>query len=323
MRVEVLAPGAQTSLQDAGRHGWRHLGVGCSGALDAYSAQIANLLVGNPRDAAVLEIALGGPTLRFEHAARIALTGARIDAQCAEQALPGWRPIELPGEAQLRLGPCRHGARAYLAVQGGWQVAPVLGSASTDLGAGFGGLAGRALRAGDTLHAEALATVPDRLTVAPWWVDPHPDIDLAPEMTLHLLPGRDPTRPADALWQCAWRVAAASDRQGMRLEGPALALAEPGERLSEPVAPGTVQLPPDGHPIVLLADAQTIGGYPCIGYVCSADLSRLAQCRPGDRVGFQPIDRGEALARLRAQRQRLARIELAIRARSREPLRRA
>jgi biotin-dependent carboxylase-like uncharacterized protein len=312
MSVVVLKPGVLTTLQDGGRYGSRHLGVGGSGALDAYSFAVANRLVGNTDHAAVLEITLGGPTLRFEHATRIALAGADIDAQCPSRALPGWRPIDLPKGSELRLGACRRGARAYLAVRGGWHVERVLGSTSTDLRGGFGGYAGRALRTGDVLIASDTVTEVRELRIAPWWIDPYPDLDFGSGITVHLLRGRDATLPDQALLQSTWRIAAASDRQGIRLEGPTLALRDPGECVSEPIIPGTVQLPPDGRPIVLLADAQTIGGYPCIGYVCSADLPRLAQARPGDLLRFEPMDRAMALARWQAQRQRLARIELAI-----------
>ena len=141
--LDVLAGGLQTTVQDRGRVGLRHLGVGSAGALDGYSLRVANLLVGNDADAAVLEITLQGPRLRLREAARIAITGADIEARVDDVVLPGWRPIDLPAGTELALGPCRRGARAYLAFAGGVQVAPVLGSASTDLRAGFGGLEGR------------------------------------------------------------------------------------------------------------------------------------------------------------------------------------
>ena len=312
MKIEVLKPGAQTTLQDGGRFGLRHLGVGVAGALDAYSAAIANRLVGNVPTAPLLEITLTGPTLRFHAAARIAISGADIDAKIDAQPVPGWRPVDVPAGSELHLGACRRGARAYLALRGGFDVPRVLGSAATDLRAGFGGWQGRALRSGDVLLAPGNDAEAAALRIASWWIDPRPDLDLQREALVHLLPGRDATAPPGAIASRSWRIAAASDRQGLRLEGAPLALAQSGDRISEPVAPGTVQLPPDGRPIVLLADAQTVGGYPCIGHVVSTDLPRLAQCRPGDTVHFALINRAQALARRRAQAQRLARIELAI-----------
>lgn len=312
MTVTVLKAGTLTTVQDAGRHGFRHLGVGSAGALDAYSSRVANLLVGNDANVALLEMTLTGPTLRFEHAARIAYTGAEIDASANGMALPGWRPIDLPAGTELRFAACRRGVRAYLAVAGGFDVPRVLGSASTDLRAGFGGCEGRALRAGEVLRLGGVVVEVDALRIASWWIAPQPDFDPAHETLVHLMSGRDATSPADAITTQAWRVATASDRQGLRLEGPPLTLADARDRISEPVTPGTVQLPPDGQPIVLLADAQTIGGYPRIGHVASADLPRLAHCRPGDVLHFTMIDAVEAQSRWRAQQQRLTRIELAI-----------
>jgi biotin-dependent carboxylase-like uncharacterized protein len=307
----AVKAGALTTVQDLGRRGFRHLGVGAAGALDTYSLQVANLLVRNKRGAAGLEITLSGPTLRFEKSATIAITGASIDAAIDGVALAGWRPIDVPAGSELKFGACRDGARSYLAIAGGVSVAAVLGSASTDLRAGFGGLEGRALRSGDRIEFPAGASI-DALSIAAWWVDALPDLDLAHEAAVSVLPASDATAPHDALFAQAWRVSAASDRQGLRLEGPALQLADTRERLSAPVAPGAVQLPPNGKPIVLLGDAQTVGGYPCIGFVATADLPRLAQCRPGDALHFRPIDHAAAHRRLREQSQRLARMELAV-----------
>ena len=309
--IEVLSPGLQTSVQDLGRVGHRHLGVGSAGALDGYSARVANLLVGNAGDAALLEIALQGPRLRFTRAARSALAGADIDAQVDGVAVPGWRPLDVPAGSALVLGACRRGARAYLACAGGVQVEPVLGSAATDLRGGFGGVAGRCLVAGDVIGRREAAAV-GALAIAPWWIDPTPDLDLDQARPLRILAGRDAVVPADALCGRAWRVTAQSNRQGLRLQGDALAPSDVGERVSEPVAPGTVQLPPDGQPIVLLGEAQTVGGYPRIGHVIAADLPRLAQRRPGDALAFAAVDAATAHAAACAQRQRLARIALAI-----------
>ncbi|MGN6513831.1 MAG: biotin-dependent carboxyltransferase family protein [Lysobacteraceae bacterium] len=312
MSVRVLAPGLLTTVQDRGREGWRHLGVGCAGALDPHAHALANLLAGNPVEAAALEITLRGPTLRFTHATRIALCGADIDARCDGVALPSARPCVLPAGSTLALGACRHGARAYLAVAGGIDVAPVLGSRSTDLRGGFGGLDGRALRAGDVLPlaAQPAGTEADAPRCAAWWIDAQPED--TPDGAIRVLPGDEATSPVDALFRQAWRVAAASDRQGLRLEGDALRIADARERLSAPVAPGTLQLPPDGQPIVLLADAQTHGGYPRIGHVIRADWPRLAQLRPGDALRFAPCTAAEAHAAWRRQCHLLARLALRI-----------
>ncbi|WP_133499989.1 biotin-dependent carboxyltransferase family protein [Cognatilysobacter terrigena] len=311
MSIEVLSPGPLTTVQDRGRTGWRHLGVGVAGALDDDAHVLANLLVGNPPDAATLEITLAGPRLRFTQAALVAVCGADIELRCDGAALSTARPIALPAGAVLGIGGCRRGTRAYLAVAGGVDVAPVLGSRSTDLRGGFGGLDGRPLRAGDVIPV-GLSDRPevDAPQVALWWIDDAHDAPV--DGCIRVLSGADATPPVDALFQSPWRVATQSDRQGLRLEGARIVVSDAGERISAPVTPGTVQLPPDGQPIVLLADAQTHGGYPRIGHVIRADLPRLAQLRPGDAVRFAPCAPVEAHTALRARRQALARLALMI-----------
>jgi antagonist of KipI len=311
--IHVVKAGAQTTVQDRGRFGFGRLGVGNAGALDPYSAQIANLLVGNRPDAALLEITLVGPTLRFEAATRCALTGAECDVWIDTESVPGWRWIDVPRGATLRIGPCRRGARAYLAIAGGIDVAPVLGSRATDLRGAFGGLEGRALKAGDVLPIGPTDSAQVAcMRVARRWVDPRPALDLERDAVAHVLPGRDPLARPNSLFGASRTVAVASNRQALRLEGPDLELAHARECVSEPVVPGTIQLPPDGQPILLLGDAQTIGGYPVIGVVAQADLARLAQCRAGDTIHLQRSDAVEARALWRAQQIQLAKIDLAL-----------
>lgn len=311
MSIRVLAPGLASSVQAGPRRGLRHLGVAGAGALDPYSHAVANLLVGNPHDAPALEITLSGPRLRFDRAARIALCGAEIEAEYRGQPLPGWRPLLLPAGAGLSLGRCRAGARAYLAIAGGFGVPEVLGSASTDLGSAFGGIHGRCLREGDVLVAGADPGAGGAPAAAPWWIDPGPDLDFrASPLPVRILPGANPSPPG--LLETEWEVAAASNRQGLRLRGPALEASAGNLSPSEPVAPGTIQLPPDGQPIVLLADAQTHGGYPRVGHAIRADRPRLAQLRPGDSLRFVPCTPEQAHEALRGQRERLRRIALAI-----------
>lgn len=315
MSVHVLEPGLATTVQAGARHGLRHLGVSGAGALDPYSQAVANLLVGNPADAPTLEITLSGPRLRFASSARIAICGADIDADLdGTGPLPPWRPLELAAGSTLSLGRCRRGTRAYLAVAGGLGVEELLGSASTDLRAGFGGVQGRALQAGDRLPlAETAAAGGTR--IPSWWIDASPDLDFTRPCRVRLLQPEGVEAADAGLFDADWQVAAASDRQGLRLQGPRLPVRDGGRRLSEPVAPGTLQLPPDGRPILLLADAQTHGGYPRLGHAIRADRARLAQLRPGDTLRFVRCTPGQAHRADRAQRQRLQRIALAIRAR--------
>jgi len=309
VKVHVLAPGLLTTVQDAGRFGWRHLGVAQCGALDAPAATLANHLVGNVPDEAVLELTLQGPTLRFERAVRLALCGARVLArfECEDgsrHVIESGRPVTLP-PGVLRIGSLREGARAWLAFAGGIDVPLQLGSRSTDLRGGFGGFEGRALRSGDELRLRAAPRISCvRPRLPNWWIDPYFDE--------HGLPIRYvPSSPAGELDGHAWQVSARSNRQGVRLEG--IALEGPrDEEISAPVAPGTVQLPPDGKPIVLLADAQTVGGYPRLGHVIAADLPRLAHACPGETVRFQSCDAQTATRLACAARARIARIRLMI-----------
>ncbi len=308
----VIAPGSLTTVQDRGRDGWRHLGVGRAGTLDPASAALANRMVGNPSDTAVLEITLVGPTLELRQPARIALCGAAVDArfedaQSRVHAIPCGRPVDLPA-GLLRLGAIRSGLRAWLAVAGGFDVPRVLGSRSTDLRGGFGGLHGRALRSGDVLplgRQPVLDLVEPRASA--WWIA----LDTAPANASpirYIAAGID---AADALATQGWRVDPRSDRQGLRCSGGPIGATLP-EQISAPVAPGTLQLPPDGQPIVLLADAQTVGGYPRLGHVISVDLPRLAQLRAGDALRFEAITADAATLLRRKRDAELTRALLAI-----------
>ncbi len=317
MGVRVLSPGALTTVQDLGRTGWRHLGVGLSGALDPYSHTIANLLVGNPADAATLEITLTGPTLAFTTGAIVAICGADVDVRADGTEIPGWRPVLLPAGTNLSIGACRKGARAYLAMAGGVRVATVLGSASTDLRGAFGGMQGRALVRGDVLDCAKAGTPIPELGIPAWWIDPSPELQWDVPAFARVLPADRSRATTTGLFTSSWRVSTASNRQGLRLEGTSIPREDAPTPISEPVLPGTVQLPPDGQPIVLMADAQTHGGYPRIGHVIRADWPRLAQLRPGERVRFRPCSPEEASQARLDQSHRLARIALAIAGRRR------
>lgn len=313
MSIHVLSPGLSSSLQDLGRMGLRHLGVSQAGVMDVYSSGVANALVGNPASAAVVEMTLNGPKLLFKKAARIAICGASIDASLAGAAIPCWRRIDVPATSVLTLGHCRRGARAYLSVAGGFQIAPVLGSASTDLRSGFGGLHGRILVTGDELPIADVCTLNSpQAVIDKRWVDPAEDLAMNAVGIIRILPGHDLLIDPIALCGQEWKVEAASNRQGLRLSGRKLAAATQAERLSAPVMPGTIQLPPDGQPIVLMADAQTHGGYPVIGHAILADHGRLAQLRPGQRFRFAVTTPIQAQQALHEQHQRLARIRIAM-----------
>ncbi len=295
--IRVLRAGLQSSVQDLGREGWRAAGVGCGGAADEMAARIANLLVGNPEGAAGIEFTLTGPELRFERDAWIAVGGGEF------AGVPSWTPHLITAGSTLRIGEARRGSRGFLAVAGGIAVESVLGSRSVHLRAGFGGGFGRALRAGDGLP---VGSAPGGGPRGKWRIDPRllPRYSAEAEVRLITTPESGPAADAAAVpW---FAVSPRSDRMGVRFEGEPLPGAWSGERVSSPVAPGTVQVPPDGRPIALLTDAQTIGGYPVVGQVAAVDLPVLAQLRPGERLRFRPIALAEARERLATREQGLA-----------------
>jgi antagonist of KipI len=325
MSIVVVKPGMLTTLQDRGRRGCAALGVGVAGPMDDVALRLANALVGNA-DAAALEISMLGPRLRFDRDAIVALTGADFDVRINARAAGMWRPLQVGAGAVLECGVARRGARAYLAVAGGFAVAPVLGSAASDVNARLGPFGGRALAAGDTLAIVA-GTVVDsasaaanrRSRMAAWSLDPRPWFDIDPARPLRLMRGAhfDALDAASrkALFAQEFRIGADSNRAGFRLDGPRLALAAPLELASEPVAFGTLQLPPGGQPIALMAEHPTTGGYPRIGQIAAIDLPRLAQRRPGDRVHFLEIGIDEAQTRYLARERELARLLETIAAR--------
>lgn len=320
MSVTVIKPGLLSTIQDGGRPGYAALGVGRAGAMDMPAWRLANALVGNEHGAAAIECTLLGPTLHFAQPAVIALTGAPISAHVAGQAIPGWTRCHLPADSTLQLGGMTHGCRAYLAVRGGFDVAPVLGSRSSDLHAGIGHAHGRPLRAGDELPIGATAplrNLPRGRTPGPlhWSLDCRPWFDAHPG-PLALLHGSHAelldAASREQLYDGHFTVSKDSNRTASRLDGPALKIGMALELISEVALPGTLQLPASGQPIILLAEAPVTGGYPRIGQVAAADLPSVAQLRPGDPLRFREATLDEALKRLAAGEHRLARLLSAI-----------
>lgn len=309
MNVEVVKPGLLTTPQDWGRTGYAHLGVGRAGAFDAPALRIANALCGNPADACALESTLFGPTLRFHRDVHIAITGAPLSLHLGDIEQPMWSPRFVAAGSTLTFGAMRSGCRAYLAVQGGFDFGPVLGSHSIDVNAALGPLEGRALRAGDTLRIGTAASSHSntRAALHGWSVDPRPWLDLDSRYPLRLLPGRHvdtlDAASREALFAQSFRVANDSNRVGVRMEGPRLTLSEPIETISEGCVAGTLQLPPSGQPIALGVEHPVSGGYPRIGQIIAVDLPRLAQRRPSDALRFAPCTLDEAL-RLYDERER-------------------
>lgn len=318
MSLLVLKPGLLCSVQDRGRHGHAALGIGHAGAIDWPALAIANTLVGNVATAPALEMTLVGAVLKFEHATSIALCGAEVAARLDGEAVAGWCRIDVAAGQTLDCSRFLRGARACLAVRGGLAVSPVLGSASADLNAGLGP---RALASGDRF---GFGTATPAVTASPtirFSVDPRPWFDADDERPLRLVRGRHfaaldgPSRAA--LFGARFVIGRDSNRVGIRLEGVPLRLERPFEAVSEAVADGSLQLPPSGQPIMLMAERPTTGGYPRIGQLAGADLARLGQRRPGDGVRFVESTLDEAVAAARRQRHELDRLLTALRERLR------
>lgn len=304
----VDRPGMLSTLQDTGRLGHQQYGVSVNGPMDEWSHRVANALVGNPEDAAVLECTLNGPRLSFSEHTLVALCGAAMNVTADGQPVPYGRAVLLRRGVVLDIGARTAGARLYLAVRGGLAPAPVLGSRSTNVRAGFGGFHGRPLRKGDHVPlspprrgAPALP-IERRMVQSGLPMLSALPVDVAQparrEGVLRVIPGphwNAFTASARADFERRpYKVTPQSDRMGIRLQGPALMLDRPMELVSEATVFGTVQVPPDGQPIVLMADRQSAGGYPKIGYVASADLPLLAQAMPGDELYFEAITQADA-----------------------------
>jgi len=325
MTVEVVKPGLLTTLQDAGRPGFAQLGIGCAGAFDAPALRIANALCGNPRNACALEIALLGPTLRSHTATWIAVTGAPIPFRINGADQPMWAPVFVTPGSTVELGAMRSGCRSYLAVRGGFDVTPVLGSRSTDVNAQLGPLAGRPLRAGDVVEMGSgsffsrNSSTRNSENISHWRLDSRPWFPEEAPATLRLLPGSHFDKLTEIscklLFSETFAVQADSNRVGLRLSGPALEFGEPIEMVSEGCVPGILQLPPSGQPIAFGPECPVSGGYPRIGQVTAVDMPRLAQRRPGDALRFTPCTFDDALRALRERERVLTRLETGIAAR--------
>lgn len=306
-QLEVLQPGIGSTVQDRGRPGHRHHGLPLSGWLDAPLAQAANALLGNDLNAAVLELRGVGTVLRVRSGPlRVALAG-RIAAQRLREdgvrsPLPAWQTVTLQEGETLQLGSADSGC-AYLAVAGGIALAPAFGSRASYWRAGLSGVLGRAFQPGDLLPVGETGGGDPRewRCRSPWEPDTGP---------IRVMPGpQDDHFTPDALasfFAQDWQATPAQDRMGLRLQGKALAhtSAETADIVSDGVTPGVIQVPANGQPIVLLADGQTVGGYPKIATVITADLPRLAHLRPGVRVRFAPVTAEQARQALQERQAR-------------------
>ncbi len=294
MSAMVRLPGLQSTLQGKPRTGYRHMGMPWSGPADPLSAALANRLVGNRADATVLEVAFGGIELAFRSPAWIGVTGALASLSLNGAPVARHESLAVTRHDRLKIGPATQGARVYLAVAGGWHGETVLGSTSTYLPAGLGGYKGRALKAGDQLdygpqpHALEPLETPDPLRP---YMSPSTVLRACPSAEFEQL---TPQAQHDLFGQM-FTVGAQIDRMGLPLSGQRLEIASDGKMKSAAVFPGTVQCPASGDPIIMLADAQTTGGYPRIAHIARCDQHRLGQVRPLGKIRLLKRTPDEAL----------------------------
>jgi antagonist of KipI len=303
MALLVIRPGMLTTVQDLGRWGRQESGVPVAGPMDAYSHRLANRIVGNPEDAAALEITLIGPELEASGAATCVVAGGRFDATVNGELVTASRPFVIPAAGRLKFGTRRSGARATLAVRGGIALPALMGSRSTSVVSRMGPLGGRPLAAGDVLPIgppvpRATFSFGSALAV--------------PEGGARLRSIRGPhdgmfaVDALETLFASRYTVTVQSNRMGYRLDGPSLRHLAGADILSDATPIGSLQVPASGQPILLMADRQTTGGYPKIATVITADLPLAGQLAPGDWIEFVECTRDEAVAALRRQEAALA-----------------
>lgn len=306
MMIKLIKSGLLTTIQDLGRYGYQKHGVVTSGAMDTESHRISNLLVGNDENTPTLEVTLMGPVIEFQKDALISICGGNLSPMIDGTRVNAWKPLYIKEGSELRFGNPKQGFRAYLSIAGGFDVPEVMGSASTYLRAGIGGFEGRALESGDeialgtpfpssTRTLEKLKEQAGKKSYqsAPWCVSPEFKTNVQSGTTIRVTEGKDYSlfsdESQDSFLKHSYQIDSKSDRMGYRLKGQKLKLNEKVDMISEAVTFGTIQVPNEGNPIILLADRQTTGGYPKIAQVASVDLPKLAQLKPGEKIHFKKI----------------------------------
>jgi antagonist of KipI len=317
--ISVLNPGLLTTIQDLGRIGYQKYGVIVSGAMDTYATRLSNIMVGNDENEAVLEITLIGPSLKLEKGTLFSLTGGNLSPTINEKRIPMGRPVYATRDCVLKFGSCIKGCRSYLAVAGGFDVPKIMGSKSTYLRAEFGGFNGRALKKDDVLSIGVKSSISNKIIkkmedlkgngdfVSSTWYMKNFMMQNPDSTVIRVFEDRQfnavSEESINKFFNSKFNVENQSDRMGYRLSGEKIVLKEKLEMISEEVSAGTIQIPPDGNPIILLADRQTAGGYPKIAHVASVDIQKIVQLRPNDKITFKKITLKEA-ERLYFQREK-------------------
>lgn len=301
MSITVLNPGLMTTVQDMGRVGYQQFGVSVSGVMDPRSAAIANILVGNPEDEAVLECTMMGPQLLFNQAETIAITGGNLMPTLDGQPMPTYRAVTVQAGQVLRFQAPKTGCRCFIAFTGGLDIPEVMGSRSTYMKAKIGGFQGRKLQKDDVIGFRAPG-VPKNLNIR--FISP--EFVPRPVYTLRVVMGPQDDaftqQGVDTFLSETYSVTNEFDRMGCRLDGPVIQHVKDGNIISDGIAFGAIQVPSEGKPIIMLGDRQTTGGYTKIATVISADFRLLGQLKAGDKVKFEKISIGQAQEALLNQR---------------------
>lgn len=313
MGIKVIKPGLLSTLQDLGRSGYQKSGMVVSGAMDTLALRMGNLLLGNPVQEAGIECTLTGPLIVFEQDQLIAITGGNLSPQVDGKPVEMWRPLFIQKGSKLSFGKAVDGCRTYICVYGGFDVPEVLSSKSTYLRAGIGGWEGRALKPNDTIPFSR----PYRGAQKKFgW---SADRNIYPDLSIHNIRvikgpefGQFTEQSIHALLKGPFKISSEADRMGYRLSGPRLQQKTDKELLSVAVTFGTVQVPAQGTPIILMADHQTTGGYPRIAQAVSADLTLLAQVQPGQEITFELITLAQAQTLLLAREQQISQLQQTI-----------
>lgn len=308
MSITVLKSGLLTSIQDLGRNQYQKYGIIVSGAMDTFSLRLSNILVGNDEGEAVIEITLLGPSLIIDKGMLISITGANLSPTIDGMEVPMNRPIYLHKKSVLKFGSCKFGCRSYLAVAGGYKIEEVMKSKSTYIRAGIGGFKGRALKKEDSIEINPQSNLSKKIinslckkdvdslfTYPNWYIEREIyNLDDFVRVIHERQFSEFNSESQNNFFNSKFSISTQSDRMGYRLTGEELKLKEHLEMISEPVSFGTIQVPPDGKPIVLLADRQTTGGYPKIAKIVDVDICKVVQKKPGEFLRFKEVSLKEA-----------------------------
>ncbi|MBO5867367.1 MAG: biotin-dependent carboxyltransferase family protein [Oscillospiraceae bacterium] len=301
MIMKVITPGPLSTIQDGGRFGYMSTGFGSSGAMDLRAMRIANILVGNHTEDGVIEMTMVGLSAEFTCESVIALTGADMQPKLNGVKIPMYRSIRIQPGDKLTLGVAKTGIRGYLAVAGGFDIAPVMGSMSTNLKVKSGGWQGRKLQAGDQLPLRRSADITRQGT---YKCEPENDYPQVATVRVMLGPQEDyfTQTGIGTFLSAKYKVSEQSDRMGVRLDGKPIENKNGVDIISDGIAYGSVQIPASGTPIIMMADRQTTGGYAKIATVITADLYKVAQAKPGSYIRFKAVTEKEAVAALKAEK---------------------